>query len=205
MLLSGVGGDELVRRLSLAGAGACLTDPTAVSSMDNVAPAWTQWVHGLWSKLGTGRSRNKLARAFRLFTQFQVWHAESLSNALAPYMRDADAALAQRIESFSENYFRLSGRAVAGDPHNRMNYANIFTVIANQNFQLDMACMRHSVENRSPMLDFNLVEYLMSVPDSVKNQGGPKLLMRRMLSEFLPGYITSSRKSGPTMPLHQWY
>jgi hypothetical protein len=29
--------------------------------------------------------------------------------------------------------------------------------------------------------------------------------MRGMLAEFLPQYITKSKKSGPTMPLDQWF
>ncbi len=61
------------------------------------------------------------------------------------------------------------------------------------------------MENRSPMLDFNLVEYLMSVRDGTKNRTGPKSLMRDILAEILPDYITSASKSGPTMPLDQWY
>jgi asparagine synthase (glutamine-hydrolysing) len=205
VLLSGVGGDELLGGYPWQARARALSTQHLIASMHSVSPAWTRWLHKLWSRLGPGGVRTKLARAFRLFAQFQVWHAQSLSSALVPYMRDADDAVAQRIESFSENYFRIATMAVDGDPCNRMNYANIFTVIANQNYQLDMACMRHSVENRSPLLDFNMVEYLMSVPDYMKNKGGPKLLMRDMLSEFLPRYITSARKSGPTMPLHQWY
>jgi asparagine synthase (glutamine-hydrolysing) len=68
-----------------------------------------------------------------------------------------------------------------------------------------MASMRHSVENRSPLLDFNVVEYMMSVPDRLKNDAGPKSLMRRILAEFLPQYITAAGKSGPTMPLESWF
>ena len=120
-------------------------------------------------------------------------------------MSDVDRGVSERIESLSEGYFRNSVEAVDGDPYNQVQYANISTVIGNQNFQVDMASMRHSVENRSPMLDVNLVEYLMSVPDRVKNEHGPKSLMRSLLAEFLPQYITKSKKSGPTMPLDQWF
>ena len=205
VLLSGVGGDEWLGGYPWQARARALPTRRLLASMRGVSPAWTRWVYRMLSRLGSGGARSRLARAFRLFAQFQVWHAQSLSSALVPYMRDVDDAVARRIESCSENYFRIATTAVDGDPINRMNYANIFTVIGNQNYQLDMACMRHSVENRSPLLDFNVVEYLMSVPDRLKNQGGPKLLMRTILSEFLPRYITASRKSGPTMPLHQWY
>jgi asparagine synthetase B (glutamine-hydrolysing) len=120
-------------------------------------------------------------------------------------MADMGRRITERIESVSEGYFRASLKAIKGDAYNQVHYANIFTVIGNQNYQVDMASMRHSVENRSPMLDFNLVEYLMSVPDHLKNTNGPKSLMRELLAEFLPAYITGARKSGPTMPLDQWY
>ncbi len=142
---------------------------------------------------------------YKLFVQFQVWHAQSLSGEFVPYMSDMNRSVGDRIESLSEDYFRRSVAAVSGDPYNQVQFANIFTVIGNQNYQLDMASMRHSVENRSPLLDFDLVEYLMSVPDHLKNKQGPKSLMRNMLAEFLPKYITTSKKSGPTMPLDQWF
>jgi len=114
-------------------------------------------------------------------------------------------AIADRIEPVSEDYFALATAAIGGDVYNQVNYANVFTVIANQNHQLDMASMRHSVENRSPLLDFGVMEFLMSVPDRLKNEHGPKSLMRSLVSGLLPEYIVRARKSGPTMPLDDWF
>jgi hypothetical protein len=173
--------------------------------MRRASSAGARLLPELWSKLGSGAVRNRITRAYRLYAQFQVRHAQSLSGAFVPYMSDVDRSIGDRIESISEDYFHTSVDAVDGDPYNQVHYANIFTVIGNQNYQLDMASMRHSVENRSPLLDVNVVEYLMSVPDHLKNQQGPKSLMRDMLAEFLPQYITNSKKSGPTMPLDQWF
>ena len=119
-------------------------------------------------------------------------------------MAARDQFTKERIEQCSEHYFRLALDAVGGDLYNQVHYANIFTVIGNQNHQLDMASMRHSVENRSPLLDCNLLEYLLTVPDHLKNASGPKSLMRASLADVLPPYITQAKKSGPTMPLHLW-
>jgi asparagine synthase (glutamine-hydrolysing) len=205
VLLSGVGGDELFGGYPWQAGMRALPSGYLSAAMRAPPSRSASYVQELWSRLGSGRLRARIARAYRLLAQFRVWHAQSLCSAFVPYMRDMDRKIAERIESVSETYFQLAVKTVAGDPYNQVHYANIFTVIGNQNYQLDMASMRHSVENRSPMLDFNIVEYLMSVPDRLKNRNGPKSLMRGMLAEFLPAYITGASKSGPTMPLDQWY
>jgi asparagine synthase (glutamine-hydrolysing) len=205
VLLSGVGGDELFGGYPWQAQMRALPRAYLRSRMRAPAGARTKMLRARWSRLVPRRMRGRLATAHRLCRQFQVWHAQSLCSTFVPFMHDVDARVAERIETFSQEYFDISARAVAGDPYNQVHYANIFTVIGNQNHQLDMASMRHSVENRSPMLDVNLVEYFMSVPDRTKNALGPKSLMRAMLAEFLPSYITRASKSGPTMPLEAWY
>ena len=205
VLLSGVGGDELFGGYPWQARMRSLPVHWLRSAMRQASSRGARLFPEMWSRLGPGAVRSRIARICKLFAQFQVWHAQSLSGEFVPYMRDMNRSVGDRIESLSEDYFRKSVAAVSGDPYNQVQFANIFTVIGNQNYQLDMASMRHSVENRSPLLDVDLVEYLMSVPDHMKNKQGPKSLMRNMLAEFLPQYITTSRKSGPTMPLDQWF
>jgi asparagine synthase (glutamine-hydrolysing) len=205
VLLSGVGGDELWGGYPWQAQMRSLPIEHLRSRMRTTSSASSKRIHELWSRLGPGTLRSRVGRAYRLFSQFHVWHAQSLCGVFVPAMRDMDRSIAERIESLSGDYFRVAMQAVRGDTYNQVQYANIFTVIGDQNYQLDMASMRHSVENRSPMLDVKVVEYLMSVPDHLKNQSGPKSLMRQILAEFLPGYITRAGKSGPTMPLNQWY
>lgn len=204
VLLSGVGGDELFGGYPWQRRMRSLPPRLLRSSMFGRSSRVSKRVHGMLARARPARLGSRLARAYRLFSQFQVWHAQSLCSSFVPYMRDVERPVAERIEECSERYFRLALEAVGGDPYNQVHYANIFTVIGNQNHQLDMASMRHSVENRSPLLDCNLVEYLLSVPDQLKNAAGPKSLMRESLSGILPPYITQAKKSGPTMPLHLW-
>jgi asparagine synthase (glutamine-hydrolysing) len=205
VLLSGTGGDELFGGYPWQSAMRSLPVGYLSTHMRHRSSRTQRCLHRLWSNLGSGRVRTRLARTHRLLTQFQVWHAQSLCSAFVPAMRDMDEKVADRIESVSADYFRASLSAVSGDAYNQVHYANFFTVIGNQNYQFDMASMRHSVENRSPLLDVGVVEYMMSVPDRLKNRNGPKSLMRKILAEFLPRYITTARKSGPTMPLDQWF
>jgi asparagine synthase (glutamine-hydrolysing) len=204
VLLSGVGGDEWFGGYPWQARMRSLSRGHLQAAMLGASTRTSKSIHTLLSKFSPAHSATKLARAYRLFAQFQIWHAQSLCSLFVPYMRDVEPQVAERIEACSEQYFRLANQAVGGDLYNRVHYANIFTVISNQNHQLDMASMRHSVENRSPLLDYNLVEYLLTVPDHLKNKAGPKSLMRDILGGFLPTYITQARKSGPTMPLDLW-
>ena len=204
VLLSGVGGDEWFGGYPWQARMRWLSRGQLQAAMLAGSTHASKSVHTLLSRFMPARIPTKLARAWRLFAQFQIWHAQSLCDLFVPYMRDVERSVAERIETYSGHYFELANLAVPGDLYNRVHYANIFTVISNQNHQLDMANMRHSVENRSPLLDFNLVEYLLSVPDQMKNESGPKSMMRDILSGFLPEYITQARKSGPTMPLNLW-
>jgi asparagine synthase (glutamine-hydrolysing) len=204
VLLSGVGGDELFGGYPWQRRMRWLPGRHLRSAMLERSGRTSKSVHAMLARVRPGRFGARLARVYRLFAQFQAWHAESLCSAFVPYMQDVDRLVAERIEQCSEHYFRLALEAVEDDLYNQVHYANIFTVIGNQNHQLDMASMRHSVENRSPLLDFNLVEYLMSVPDRMKNAVGPKSLLRASLAGILPPYITEAKKSGPTMPLDLW-
>lgn len=147
---------------------------------------------------------NRAASFFRLVRQPRLWHAQSLGGAFNPYMRDVNSGLSARIGSISAEYFRIAARISGDDLVNRINYANVFTVLGNQNYQVDLASMRYSVENRSPLLDYRLVEYMLSVPDAVKIAGGPKSLMRGVTAHMLPPYVISAKKSGPSMPLDVW-
>lgn len=204
VLLSGVGGDEWFGGYPWQARMRSLSRAHLQAAMLGTSTRMSKSVHTLLSRFSPALTPTKFARAYRLFSQFQIWHAQSLCSLFVPYMRDIEPQVAERIELCSEQYFRLANEAVRDDLYNRVHYANIFTVISNQNHQLDMASMRHSVENRSPLLDFNLVEYLLTVPDHMKNKSGPKSLMRDILGGFLPAYITQARKSGPTMPLDLW-
>jgi asparagine synthase (glutamine-hydrolysing) len=149
-------------------------------------------------------TNNRLASLFRVLRQPRVWHAQSLCAAFTPFMRDMNGSVAERIGSESRAYFEAARQTAGGDLMNGVNYANVFTVLANQNYEVDLASMMHSVENRSPLLDYRLVEYMLSVADSVKVAEGPKGLMRCLTRDMLPSYVTSAKKSGPTMPLHLW-
>lgn len=65
--------------------------------------------------------------------------------------------------------------------------------------------MFHSIENRSPLLDVHLFEYMMSVPLELKNKKKLKYLYKKVLSDSLPNYVLEAKKSGPNLPIKIWF
>ena len=144
--------------------------------------------------------------AYKILTDYQVWHSQSLATVIfEPYFKSVREKIENRIRRYSKKYFQISTDIIGQDIYNIQNFANIFTVLGGQNYLADISTMRFSVENRSPFLDYRLFEYMMSIPDEVKTRLGQKGLLRKILSNHLPDYVTKAKKSGPTMPINTWF
>jgi asparagine synthase (glutamine-hydrolysing) len=71
--------------------------------------------------------------------------------------------------------------------------------------KVDRASMRYGLEARSPFLDHRLVEFAFSLSQSHKVKGSKgKILLRELLSEFLPPSLMSQPKMGFAVPLASW-
>jgi asparagine synthase (glutamine-hydrolysing) len=66
--------------------------------------------------------------------------------------------------------------------------------------------MRHSQEVRLPFLDRPLVNYVSTLPGSVKLEpsGEPKSLLRRACHRVLPDPVLRRPKTGFTLPIGFW-
>ena len=71
----------------------------------------------------------------------------------------------------------------------------------------DRSSMAHSVESRSPFLDYRLVEYLFSLEPSYKIRNGlTKYILRESLKGILPEAVRTRRdKMGFATPLEKWF
>lgn len=71
----------------------------------------------------------------------------------------------------------------------------------------DRSSMAHSVESRSPFLDYRLVEYLFSLGPRFKIRDGvTKYLLRRAMKGVLPETVRTRRdKMGYATPLDHWF
>jgi asparagine synthase (glutamine-hydrolysing) len=72
--------------------------------------------------------------------------------------------------------------------------------------KVDRASMAHSLEVRSPLLDYRVVEFAASLPPEWKlNREGSKLVFREAMIAFLPPRILERQKMGFSIPVGNWF
>ena len=68
----------------------------------------------------------------------------------------------------------------------------------------DQMSMAVALEIRVPLIDYTLVEYVLSLPDKYKNPISPKKLLVDSLGDILPPEIVNRPKMGFTFPWKEW-
>jgi len=66
--------------------------------------------------------------------------------------------------------------------------------------------MAHSLEVREPLMDHPLVEWLATLPSSLKLRGGEgKLLLKKAMEPHVPREVLYRPKMGFAVPLSRWF
>ena len=115
----------------------------------------------------------------------KVYHTSFLNQPFNPVMREFEA------------YFRDASSLSALE---QVYHAEIHSKMVNDYLLTeDRMSMAHSVEERVPFLDLELVEFAMTIPDYQKMKGNyTKYLLRKAMSERLPEKIRQKKKWGFT-------
>ncbi|MCG3126010.1 MAG: Asparagine synthetase [glutamine-hydrolyzing] 1 [Phycisphaerae bacterium] len=97
-------------------------------------------------------------------------------------------------------------RFAACGPVDRMLGTDFSTILPHELLvKMDIACMAHSLEARSPLLDHVLIEHVARFPEHVKLAGTrTKPLLRTLSRRYLPESIRSAPKRGFEVPLLRW-
>jgi asparagine synthase (glutamine-hydrolysing) len=134
----------------------------------------------------------------RLLHQTDAATREAL---IAPELR-SELDLEGPVRHLEQHY----ARARSPHPLNRLLYVYIKTYLPDELLRtLDTMSMYHSLEARTPLLDYRLVELAMRIPAHHKNSlRTGKVLLREVAKGVLPGNTTRRRKVGFSLPLDVW-
>lgn len=98
------------------------------------------------------------------------------------------------------------GRLVGRDVLNRNLEYDSMTLLPNQVLTYsDSLSMAHSLELRTPFLDYRLVEFVAALPGQLKMLGGEtKYLLKKAAEHYLPKSLIQRKKEGFVMPVNDW-
>jgi asparagine synthase (glutamine-hydrolysing) len=97
-------------------------------------------------------------------------------------------------------------KSATNDPLNRALSLDFETLLPDQVLMfVDRLSMAHSVEVRTPFLDYRLVEYVASLPGNYKIKNGRvKSILKDSVSDLLPKEILNRPKEGFVLPINDW-
>lgn len=156
-------------------------------------------------------------RIFRAKTTFQALARDSAQAYFhsVSILRDE-----MRQQLFSANFkAQLNGynaleifrdhaeRARTDDPLALIQYLDLKTyLVGDINTKVDRASMAHALEVREPLMDHPLVEWLATLPSSLKIKNGEsKYLLKKTMEPHLPSEIMYRPKMGFAVPLMRWF
>jgi asparagine synthase (glutamine-hydrolysing) len=105
-----------------------------------------------------------------------------------------------------ETVSRIYANGNASDPLGRSQYTDIhFYMTDDVLVKVDRMSMAHSLEVRSPLLDYRVIEFAARLPTNLKvNSRIGKLLLRELTSRRLPLGTHNKPKKGFSIPAKQW-
>jgi len=93
-----------------------------------------------------------------------------------------------------------------GSDLRRMRYVDIRTYLAECLMpKSDVSSMAHGLELRAPLLDHEIVQFALSLPDDFLHDGKRgKILLRALVERYLPASLFLRPKQGFTPPVTEW-
>jgi len=99
-----------------------------------------------------------------------------------------------------------AAKAGTDDPLALIQYLDLKTyLVGDINTKVDRASMAHSLEVREPLMDHELVEWLATLPSSLKIRGREgKFLLKKAMEPLLPDDVLYRPKMGFAVPMVRW-
>jgi len=102
---------------------------------------------------------------------------------------------------------RHAANAGTQDPLALIQYLDLKTyLVGDINTKVDRASMAHSLEVRAPLMDYELVDWLATLPSSHKVHGQEgKYVFKKSMEPYLPADVLYRPKMGFAVPLARWF
>lgn len=109
--------------------------------------------------------------------------------------------------SSADKILRFFNADNADDVVDKMLYTDLMTRIPDHLLTVaDRMTMAHSLENRSPLIDYRVTEFAAAIPAHLKlNRNKLKYILRSVASRYLPRELTHMKKQGFRFPLGIWF
>ena len=138
----------------------------------------------------------------------QLMASLMMTEKSATPLRILNTSLQQRLrgtDPYAE-YYKWDRRLDHLDIVQRMLYTDTRILLPNIFLEkVDRATMAHGIEVRVPLLDNNLVDYVLGLPASLKvRRGQKKWILRRALRGMVPDAILDAPKIGFSVPYEYW-
>lgn len=157
----------------------------------------------------------QIFRAKTLLTNLYYDPGFAYYNSVTPGFKDKDKTkllkreITESLAGYSsysvlEGYFRKVQRL---DPLSQVQYVDMKTYLVDDILtKVDRASMAVSLEARVPLLDHKLVEFIATIPPSLKLKGKTsKYIFKRTMARLLPEQTLTRRKMGFAVPLERWF
>jgi len=137
--------------------------------------------------------------------------APGYRNGIFPYIKDRLYNEDFRRNLEGHNPFRVTDEVLTRsrdlDIVSRLQLLDISNYLPNDILvKVDRMSMAHSIELRSPLLDFRLLEFVAGLPPEMRIAGGvTKVLLRKYLKGLLPTESFRKPKQGFGIPKDSWF
>jgi asparagine synthase (glutamine-hydrolysing) len=156
----------------------------------------------------------RFLRAKSTFQALGRTSVEAYFHSISVFRNDMRQALyspqfKQRLAGYnaSEVFHRHAAKAGTDDPLSLIQYIDLQTyLVGDINTKVDRASMAHALEVREPLMDHPLVEWLATLPRSLKVRGNEgKWMLKKAMEPHLPHNIMYRPKMGFAVPLARWF
>jgi asparagine synthase (glutamine-hydrolysing) len=156
----------------------------------------------------------RVLRARATFRELAMDEPTAYLNNVAAVRDDVRAELyAPGFKSDLQSYRAVDGisalmrKAPADDPLLQAQYVDAKTWLAGRMLvKVDRASMAHGLEVRSPLLDYELFQWALSLPARLKIDGNKhKAVLKKSLEPLVPHELMYRPKQGFGMPISAWF